>query len=65
VIGFLKGKSAVLIHIKIIEQRRATGLHFWTKGYFVSTAGLNETTIFGYLYKQEATGKKQLEFELK
>ncbi|WP_370362743.1 IS200/IS605 family transposase [Desulfopila sp. IMCC35008] len=35
-IGFLKGKSAVRIH-RSIGNRRVTGLHFWSRGYCVST----------------------------
>ena len=65
VIGFLKGKSAVLIHRKILKQRRVTGLHFWARGYCVSTVGLDETTIREYIRKQEATEKEQLELEMK
>ena len=40
VIGFLKGKSAVRIH-RSLGNRRVTGLHFWSRGYCVSTVGLN------------------------
>ena len=52
VIGFLKGKSAVLIHRKVLKQRRVTGLHFLARGYCVSTVGLDETTIREYIRKQ-------------
>ncbi|MDM8528524.1 IS200/IS605 family transposase, partial [Anaerolineales bacterium HSG24] len=38
-IGFLKGKSAIRIHRELQGQRRMTGLHFWAKGYCVSTIG--------------------------
>jgi putative transposase len=65
VIGFLKGKSAVLIHRKILKKRRVTGLHFWARGYCVSTVGLDEATIREYIRKQEATEKDQLELDLK
>ena len=44
-IGFLKGKSAVRIHRKLLQERRMTGLHFWASGYSVSTVGLDEQTI--------------------
>ena len=36
VIGFLKGKSAVL-NRKLLKTKRSTGLHFWSRGYCVST----------------------------
>jgi len=65
IIGFLKGKSAVLIHRKILKQRRVSGLHFWARGYCVSTVGLDETTIREYIRKQETTEKEQLDLELK
>ena len=29
VIGFLKGKSAVLIHRTVLGKKRVSGLHFW------------------------------------
>lgn len=45
VIGFLKGKSAVRIHREVLGNRRVTGLHFWSRGYCVSTVGLDEETI--------------------
>ena len=36
-VGFLKGKSAVQIHREVLHERRMSGLHFWTTGYWVST----------------------------
>ena len=45
-IGFLKGKSAIRIHRECLGQKRNfTGLHFWAKGYCVSTVGLDEQMI--------------------
>lgn len=44
-VGFLKGKSAVRIHRKLLRERRMTGLHFWSVGSCVSTVGLNEDVI--------------------
>ena len=41
-IGFLKGKSAVRIHRDLLQERRMSGLHFWSRGYCVSTVGLDE-----------------------
>ena len=46
VIGFLKGKSAIRIHRELMGHRRNfTGLHFWARGYCVSTVGLNEADV--------------------
>ena len=42
-IGFLKGKSAIQIHRQYMgRERNFTGFHFWTRGYCVSTVGLDE-----------------------
>ena len=61
VIGFLKGKSAVRIHRGILQVKRVTGLHFWARGYCVSTVGLDEATIRQYIREQEELEKRQLE----
>jgi putative transposase len=62
-IGFLKGKSAVRIHRQLMGNRRVTGLHFWSRGYCVSTVGLDEETIRKYIREQEALEKRQGEFD--
>ena len=61
VIGFLKGKSAVMIHRRLMGHRRVTGLHFWARGYCVSTVGLDEETIRKYIKEQEDKEKAQLD----
>ena len=39
-IGRLKGKSAIHIHREYLGRaRNFTGLHFWARGYCVSTVG--------------------------
>jgi putative transposase len=63
-IGFLKGKSAVRIHREILDNKKVTGLHFWARGYCVSTVGLDEETIKKYIREQEDNEKKQLELNL-
>ena len=64
VIGFLKGKSAVRIHRSILKAKKVTGLHFWARGYCVSTVGLDEETVRKYIREQEKLEKQQLEFDL-
>ncbi|MDY6793642.1 MAG: IS200/IS605 family transposase [Thermodesulfobacteriota bacterium] len=52
-IGFLKGKSAIKIfdfHLEL--KRRYWGRHFWSKGYCVSTVGLDEDQIRKYVRHQ-------------
>ena len=61
VIGFLKGKSAVRIHRGVLQAKRVTGLHFWARGYCVSTVGLDEATIRQYIREQEELEKRQLD----
>ena len=63
VIGFLKGKSAIRIHRYMFKTNKTKGLHFWTRGYCVSTVGLDEETILNYIRDQEKHDK-QLELDL-
>ncbi len=58
VIGFLKGKSAVRIHRRF-GNKKVTGLHFWSRGYCVSTVGLDEATIRKYIREQEKYESQQ------
>ncbi len=59
-IGRLKGKSAILIHRRHLGQRRNfTGFHFWSRGYCVSTVGLDEKLIRAYIRNQEAEEERQ------
>ena len=60
VIGFLKGKSAVRIHRNLLKLNRTKGLHFWSRGYCVSTVGLDEETIRKYIREQE---KNEIQME--
>jgi putative transposase len=64
-LGFLKGKSAVRIHREVMKRRRMTGLHFWAKGYCVSTAGLNEERVRKYIREQEKLESGQGDLDLK
>jgi len=65
IVGFLKGKSAIRLN-KEYSKAKGTGKHFWIRGYFVSTVGLNEKVVRDYIKHQELTDKRQLnlpEFE--
>ena len=64
VIGFLKGKSAVRIHRTVLDRKRVTGLHFWARGYCVSTVGLDEKTIRKYIREQQELEMRQQELDL-
>ena len=53
--GYLKGKVAIRLfeHQKELS-RRYWGKHFWTRGYCVSTVGLDEQQIKKYVKWQQA-----------
>ena len=54
VMGYLKGKSALMIFERHAALRYKYGnRHFWCEGYYVSTVGLNEATIRKYIQEQE------------
>ena len=58
-VGFLKGKSAIKIfdfHLEL--KRRYWGRHFWSKGYCVSTVGLDEDQICKYVRHQLHSDKQ-------
>ena len=63
VIGFLKGKSAVRIHQYLLKIKQTKGKHFWSRGYCVSTVGLDEEAIRKYIREQEEAEKDQLDFD--
>ena len=48
---------------KLGHQRNFTGLHFWARGYCVSTIGLNEEDIRRYVREQEDADQKQSRLE--
>ena len=47
---------------KEFSKAKSTGKHFWIRGYFVSTVGLNEKAVREYIKNQEAADKSQLSF---
>jgi putative transposase len=55
VMGYLKGKSALVLFDHHPEWREITGRDrtLWARGYFVSTVGINETVIRKYVREQE------------
>jgi putative transposase len=56
-VGRLKGKAAIRIHREYLGRtRNFTGLHFWARGYCVSTVGLDEAVIRQYIRRDCLTG---------
>jgi putative transposase len=47
------------------RKRNFTGESFWARGYFVSTAGLDEETVREYIRNQEEEEERldQMKFE--
>jgi putative transposase len=59
VIGFIKGKSAINIARTYLGKRKNfTGMHFWARGFYVSTVGADEEIIRAYIQKQETEDKR-------
>lgn len=59
--GFLKGKLAIKVMKSYPRLRRKPywGNHFWARGYFVSTVGLNEDLIRRYVRYQEDRERRE------
>ena len=52
--GHLKGKSALMIFERHANLKYRYGnRHFWAKGFFVSTVGLNTKVVEDYIRNQE------------
>ncbi len=50
VVGYLKGKSAIYIARTFGgRQKNFTGEHFWARGYYVPTVGIDEALIRRYI----------------
>jgi len=63
-IGRLKGKSAIMIHQKFGRRRNFVGLSFWSRGYCVSTVGLDEAMIREYIRNQDERDRKEDQLRL-
>ena len=59
IVGFIKGKSAIHIARVYMGQRKNyVGMHFWARGYYVSTVGADENAVREYIRVQEAEDKR-------
>ena len=65
--GFLKGKTAIAIFQKTknLRSRPYWGNHFWSRGYCVSTVGLDEEKIRRYVKYQEEAERLEEDHDLK
>ncbi len=59
--GFLKGKLAIKLFksYPALKQKPYWGNHFWSRGYFVNTVGMNEDLIRRYVKYQEEQEKQE------
>jgi len=58
--GYLKGKSALMIFDRYPDKASKWDRHFWAKGYYVATVGnVNEETILEYIRNQEEKDKQE------
>lgn len=52
-VGYLKGKSALMVYDKHPEMESKWDRSFWARGYYVRTIGnVNETTVKDYIQRQ-------------
>lgn len=60
-VGIVKGKPAIKLFEKkrYLKQKPFWGNHFWARGYFVSTVGIDEEKIKRYVKYQEQQEKDQ------
>jgi putative transposase len=58
--GYLKGKSALMIYDKYPAQRSKWDKSFWARGYYVATIGtITEEVIKKYIAEQEVLSQKE------
>ena len=50
--GYLKGKSALMIFDRFPEYKKSGNRNFWARGYYVDTVGRNEELIRKYIVDQ-------------
>ena len=54
IMGYLKGKSSLMIFDRHANLKYKYGnRHFWARGYYVSTVGLNQKAVEEYIRNQE------------
>ena len=61
--GTIKGKIAIKVFKSYpqLKQKPYWGNHFWARGYFVNTVGINEEMIKRYVKYQEEEERREEE----
>ena len=58
IVGYLKGKSAIIVFEKFSGLRKNfRGHKFWARGYYVNTVGLDEAKVRRYIKEQEESDR--------
>ena len=58
--GYLKGKSALMIFDRYPDMGSKFNRHFWARGYYVTTVGdTNKDAVKKYIQEQEAEERKE------
>ena len=58
--GYLKGKSALMIFDRHPDMGSKFNRHFWARGYYVASIGnINEETIKNYIKGQQEKDRKE------
>ncbi|MDD2468536.1 MAG: IS200/IS605 family transposase [Desulfobulbus sp.] len=64
IIGYLKGKSTMLLFERYSYLRKNfRGHHFWARGYYVNTVGLNEQKVREYIKNQQEKDAVEARFD--
>jgi putative transposase len=65
VVGYIKGKSAIHIaRVYMGRKKNFVGQHFWARGYFVSTVGLDEKAVREYIKTHQEEDKRLDQMQL-
>jgi putative transposase len=58
--GYLKGKSSLMVFDKYPDMGSKFDRHFWARGYYVATVGnINEETVKNYIREQQEEDRKE------
>jgi putative transposase len=58
--GYLKGKSALMIFDRHPDMGSKFNRHFWARGYYVASIGnINEETIKNYIKEQQEKDRQE------
>ena len=59
-VGYLKGKSALMVFDRHPDMGGKFNRHFWARGYYVSTVGnLSEEAVRKYIIEQEEEDRRE------